>query len=395
MRQKKPLTFCNSVYNGSQSGEISMKGNIYTDQKCPVCDGKLVHNERKGGCFCKDHPKIAATARFRVKYGREIHRRFDDYQTAIRFLTGIRFRDDEGTLDTKDYRADCPYAFDRLAYEYLKEKTHLKSYRHTERFMESAIEFFGCTNVKAIKGPDFKRFLKTLKYKPKTKDNCMAVIKNFFRWYLVEEEILQPYQLPRFPKIEYEMGWRKLVDWETQDKILEHLKETETLKTWLAVDMLRTYTTLRPGDIRKIRKCDIDFKNHVITIYHPTKLKDKWKVVRILPEHMQIIEQLEKQYPSFPDVLFFRHTHGKPWGHSRMYDAWKRACNALGIDGVDLYGGTRHSTTTELAKSYGETAAKEATGHQTNKAFNRYCQVQGERAYQMAQVVRSRKKKHG
>lgn len=73
-----------------------------------------------------------------------------------------------------------------------------------------------------------------------------------------------------------------------------------------------------------------------------------------------------------------------------LYKVWKRACTRLGIEGLDLYGGTRHTTTTELAKLAGREAAREATGHETNRAFDRYCQVQRDIAYRMAQLVKSR-----
>ena len=52
------------------------------------------------------------------------------------------------------------------------------------------------------------------------------------------------------------------------------------------------------------------------------------------------------------------------------------------------YGGTRHTTTTAWAIEVGEAGAKEATGHDTNKAFHRYCQAQEIRALEMAKVVR-------
>ena len=37
---------------------------------------------------------------------------------------------------------------------------------------------------------------------------------------------------------------------------------------------------------------------------------------------------------------------GDQFGKDYFYKWWKKACTNLGIDGVDLYGGTRHSTAT-------------------------------------------------
>ena len=47
----------------------------------------------------------------------------------------------------------------------------------------------------------------------------------------------------------------------------------------------------------------------------------------------------------------------------------------LGVEDVDLYGGTRHSSTTALREHYTFEEVKEATVHATNKAFERYYQM--------------------
>jgi len=52
-----------------------------------------------------------------------------------------------------------------------------------------------------------------------------------------------------------------------------------------------------------------------------------------------------------------------------------KACPNLIIEGVDLYGGTRHTTTTALSKVLTpEQIKRSGTGHNTNKAFERYLQ---------------------
>jgi hypothetical protein len=48
---------------------------------------------------------------------------------------------------------------------------------------------------------------------------------------------------------------------------------------------------------------------------------------------------------------------GQPFGNKYLYKGWIKACENLGVEGLDLYGGTRHTTTTELAKRYGREAA--------------------------------------
>ena len=49
-----------------------------------------------------------------------------------------------------------------------------------------------------------------------------------------------------------------------------------------------------------------------------------------------------------------------------------------GIEGVDLYGGTKHSSATALADDFSPEQIIKATMHDTNKAFLRYCQTRPE-----------------
>ena len=64
-----------------------MKGNIYTDERCVVCKGKLHYDQNQSGFFCKNHPdnKVSPT-QLRVKFGRDILQRFNDFREAEQFL---------------------------------------------------------------------------------------------------------------------------------------------------------------------------------------------------------------------------------------------------------------------------------------------------------------------
>jgi len=61
-----------------------------------------------------------------------------------------------------------------------------------------------------------------------------------------------------------------------------------------------------------------------------------------------------------------------------LREAWKRACARLGVEGVDLYGGTKHSTAVGLRDFLGYEEVRKMTGHTTNKSLDRYIQLQGE-----------------
>lgn len=80
----------------------------------------------------------------------------------------------------------------------------------------------------------------------------------------------------------------------------------------------------------------------------------------------------------FPDLHFFRHEKGphkgKMFGKDRLYANWKRACKNLNIEGVDLYGGTKHSTVKAMRRHFRPDEIKKGTGIISNSAFERYYQ---------------------
>jgi hypothetical protein len=57
---------------------------------------------------------------------------------------------------------------------------------------------------------------------------------------------------------------------------------------------------------------------------------------------------------------------------------WKKACSHLNIEEVDMYGGSRHSSSRELHRiGYSrEEIRKEGTQHSTTWAFDRYLGVE-------------------
>ena len=68
-------------------------------------------------------------------------------------------------------------------------------------------------------------------------------------------------------------------------------------------------------------------------------------------------------------------SEGSRYGNRYFYKWWKKACCNLGVEGVDLYGGTRHSSAMALRQYRTPEEIKKATMHSTNKAFERYFQM--------------------
>lgn len=338
-----------------------MKGGIYSDEKCPVCGG----NFKDFGKFlcCPAHPKCRAT-RFKVKFGKLI-KRFKNYEEATRFLTGVRYETDRQTFDERDYRRDNPLSFTNSSERY---KDHRKpdirptSYSSMSNHFDKAQAYFQDRNVKDLKYADFEDFLKSLPQGGKTKKNILTSIRAMYVWLKRRQEI---FQIPEFPQVEFELGYRKTVDKEIQQSIIDDIKEHEPFKVWLGIRFLATYISIRPMELMNVTWGNIDAKNGYIYIPHPKE--KKYKAVPLLQHDVALLSSLPRETPGM-------YVFGglKRFGINRFYKAWKRSCGRLGIAGVDLYGGTRHSSARALRKFFSPEEIKRATMHSTNQAFERY-----------------------
>jgi integrase len=386
--------------------ELCMRGAIHSDQKCLLCGARYQQDERRRGLFCPDHPDQRANGRFRVYFGRQTCKRFSTYEEAERFLDGLRWEVDQKTYDPRDYRANAPLGFTTLAEKWIEtrskqvEQGALKSATLTlyQNYMDKARAYFGQKNVKAISTGDIEDFLNSLDLSGKSVSNHKSALNTFFQWIQRREKI----EPPEMPETPYTLGTRNIINWKTQQAVMERAKiDTEfNPKVCFGLELLATYPELRPGDLAKITESDIDTEFGLIRIDAPTKNRGKgnFLTIRLIPEHAEEIRRLKAKYPGAGKIQFFRHTTARqgcridqPFGESYLYRNWKRAAAKLGITDVDLYGGTRHSTTTEIGKHFGEARARAATGHRTNKAFERYYQYTGEAYKITAAAARIRK----
>lgn len=373
-----------------------MKGRIYTDQKCPICGGQFVHDERRSGLFCHEHPDIAANGRFRVRFGREVHKRFQNYAEAERFLTGLRFKFDEGSYDHRDYQKENPLAFDTLVGKWLqlkKKEVKHKSYNNLFNYMRKASSAWGKKNIKTIGYAEIEDFLLGQDVSDKTRANMRSCLHSFWTW-LYQRKVITIYELPEFPKIKFKLGYRKIIDKQTQKAIIDEVYRLTyhiNPKIWLGIKWLATYISIRPGELVMIKENDLDLNIGCFILGHEYTKEGRDKFVPMLPEDRDLIKSLPRGLPHLP---FFRHLpgisgckSGQPFGKRYFYKWWKRACENLGVDGVDLYGGTRHSTITGLRQFLSPEEIKVGTMHRTNKALDRYLHVQNKDILHVYQVA--------
>jgi len=387
-----------SLVNNYREKGVCMKGNITTREKCFVCKKNLIHDEKRHGCFCPEHPQVGATT-FVVRFGADIYRRFNSYQMAEQFLIGLRYKTGEGSFDPNDYKKENPNGFRALSEKYLNRKKTRKSFSNIRNYIKVATEHWGDTNVKYINGADIEDFLFSIEdISEKTRANYKSTLSDFWT-YIHKRKVITIAQMPEFPEIEYDLGYRNFTTWEEQTRILETIKKmVPNPKQWFGIELLSVYTKLRPKDLLKLTEGDIDLESGILFVHYPTKKKNSLLTVRLAPDHIEKFRELKDQYPALPSVKFFRHIDGisgvendAPFGEKYFYKAWIAACKKLGIEGLDLYGGTRHTTTTEIGKLQGKDAAKKHSGHRTNKAFERYCQMDEQESADMAELIIRRK----
>jgi integrase len=353
-------------------GGMCMKGGIYADEKCQICGGTLKDTGRF--LACTKHPKCRAT-RYKVIFG-AITKRFKSYDDADRFLTGIRFKTDENTFDERDYRKGNPLGFSNMAQKWLSfhaEEVRPGSRKNLVSHIRHAEGFFGNMNVKDIRYGNLEDFIHSLSLSGKSKHNILSTIHSLFAWMKKRQEISE---LPDFPEISFELGYRRTVDKETQQAIIEEVgRICSNRRVYLGIKWLATYISLRPGELIKLTEGNIDTGNGYLYI-PASDSKTEYKAIPLIPEDVEILKAIPLTFPATP---FFRHGAGikgvadnAPFGIKYFYKWWVKACSNLGIDGVDLYGGTRHSSVRALRKYRSPEEIKRAAMSETNKAFERY-----------------------
>ena len=345
-----------------------MKGRIYSMQKCPLCGGIFYHDENRAGLFCKKHCDIAANSKFVVRFGRSITKRFRSYHEAERFLTGLRFENDKGTFDVRDYRKENPLGFENLSKKWIEQKKRTKVKPKTiqsyENYLNKAIEVWGQSNIKTIGTGEIEDFLlgdhqdKRSK-KPisdKTRHNMKSCLHQFFKWVCRREKSVE---LPEFPEISFELGWRNTVTIVVQQAIIEEVKRLSfdiEPKVWIGIKLLATYIKIRPGEMRNVRERDINLESGFIHIPHPKEgSRKQGKFAYLDAEDIDLIKSFPRSID--PDLYYFRHMStrsgvkvGEQFGPKYFKKWWDKACGNLGVRGVDLYGGTKHSTATALGE---------------------------------------------
>jgi integrase len=241
-------------------------------------------------------------------------------------------------------------------------------------------------NASAVRYDHVHNFLYKSGGAPKSVYDSYTIFKEMMEWAFDMGYIKSKPKWPPFDfSLEHDMKRRKTVDKDTQARILHdiYLREWNIRpRLYLAIRFLATYINIRPKELLAVNEGDYirDKRRtaHGLLTITSHKTSRRPKIIRLTPEDISLLDELPRGMPAMPlfryDVPCGTIKAGTRFGQAAFYRAWKRSCKNLGIEGVDLYGGTRHSSAIALYKDAGVSPEeiKKATGHKTSVAFTRY-----------------------
>jgi integrase len=337
-------------------------------------------------------------------------KRFRSVVEAERHLNFLRVQTDSGDYDELDYQKAQPLSFKTLREKYVlarsRDQISQKTIHDTEVVLKRVGGFkdmmsgkkWDDMNIKDITEAEIDDFFQadhdhrgngpagkeTKQVSNKTLDNWKNLLFRFWTWVVRREKHKSRLVMPEFPTITYKLKRKKLVRIGDQQAIMDELKRItwdRNPRVWLAVRLMAWYPRIRPGEMVRVLEGDINITDGYVLCRNPKEGDDK--TVHLLPEHIEIIREIWGMAPKsigMERVLFFRHL--KSWGKAKagakfqpgyLNRWWKKSCTNLGIEGVSVYPGVKHSTVTALGANGMQKADIQqfVTGH-TSRSFNRY-----------------------
>jgi hypothetical protein len=81
---------------------------------------------------------------------------------------------------------------------------------------------------------------------------------------------------------------------------------------------------------------------------------------------------------------------GAAFGKNLFWSYWTAACENLAVKDLDLYGGTKHTSVTALAQYFTPEEIKMSAKISTNKAFERYLQINEQKTVELYRYASAR-----
>jgi len=371
---------------------MSMKGGIYTKDKCPICKGLFRREENDLACpIHQTRPRS-----FYVQiYSRQLHRAinihsdarrrgFRSFTEADRILTVIRAEcDKNGEFDPTRYISQKlkPLRFSNWSEMWLSKKRleadkglRAPSYLKTIRiYIKKYQSFFGDTDIRDIGTKVLFDFYLSLSGAPHYVKNILDCLKKMLQDALDWEDIGI---IPKFPKIDVPDVDMVTIDLDKQDMIITAIPNQMDR----AYILFTAREMIRPSETRALQWEDVDLKHDRVTIrrhFSLNQIRPATKAKQI--KHLPLDGEVKRALIGLPrhissPFVFWKGRMGKPFSESWARKLWKRVSLTLGVD-ISLYQGTRHSSATEAVNRVGVDQVQEFLHHTSRAMTKRYAQV--------------------
>lgn len=228
------------------------------------------------------------------------------------------------------------------------------------------------------------------KLSAKTRKNVLAAFHSFLSWVCDQRPT---YSIPKFPWPETDEHQPMILSPELQAKVLAAIPEDER-----GIFLFMAETLVRPSEARVLRVRDWITDSNQVRVARAAKdqktgsgsvvrgLKSRnAKVVPILSFDMycwlQVRVPAERRLGD-PDGPLFVNPDGRNglwWSHWALDYAWKQACARVGVQGVKMYEGLKHSTATALkALGADDRLLAQLAGHRDPRSVEKYAKLQGQ-----------------
>lgn len=215
----------------------------------------------------------------------------------------------------------------------------------------------------------------------KTRRNIVGALAAFLHWLYDLEEIER---VPKLPSVSVQKYSPRIIAPATQDAILAEIP-IERRGAFIAL----VEHALRPGEVRAFNVGDYSWKERMLTVStamkglssdaprRGTKTGDVFRFEACenlsawLEQHIEKTDRLDGERP-----LFINPATGGRWSYWALREQWQRAGQAVGLSGVRLYEGTKHSTLTALRNAgVPLDVVQRAARHKDRRTTERYAQL--------------------
>jgi len=230
------------------------------------------------------------------------------------------------------------------------------------------------------------------KLSPATRARVLAGFHSFLGWLFRRRELAElprSYPWPRVPEREI-----RVLSIGDQDAVLAAIPEVDR-GIFLALATLG----LRPNEARALEVADyrdgtlaVDKKASGQGVDAPVLRGTKTRYARTVPVGEELAAWIAQHVPAKARLqgrrLFVLHSTGAPWSHSSLCEHWRLACQRVGVAGVSLYPGTKHTMATDaIRRGVPERSVQAMLGHRDLRSTRGYARL-GDQA--LVQVLRKR-----